>query len=381
MSGTKVEVHGTCEPRFTPVIDALARQLADGKDVGASVAVYLHGEPVVDIWGGWADADKTTPWQQDTVTNVWSTTKTMTFLVALMLHDRGELDFHAPVAKYWPEFAANGKEHIEVRHVMGHTAGLSGWEEPLASEDLANWTLCTERLAAQKPWWEPGTAPGYHAMTQGYLIGEIVRRITGDTIGTWFAREIAKPLDADFYIGLPQTEDHRVSYVIPPPPIDPAASGLDVSEIMVKTFTNPPIDATKPHLEWWRRAEIPAANGHGNARSVAAIQSIVAGRGEARGVRLLSEEGTEPIFEVQAEGIDKVLGIKQRIGMGYGLSNPPELPLGPRACYWGGYGGSLIVVDQDFEIAVCYVMNRMESGIVGDERGANIVAATVAGLA
>ena len=154
-----------------------------------------------------------------------------------------------------------------------------------------------------------------------------------------------------------------------------------MSELMIKTFMNPPLDATMAHQEWWRRAEIPAANGQGNARSVAGIQSIIAGRGEARGVRLLSAEGTDPIFEVQADGIDKVLGVQERMGMGYGLSNPPEMPLGPRACHWGGYGGSLIIVDQDAELAVCYVMNRMESGLVGDTRGTNIVAATVAGLA
>ena len=192
---------------------------------------------------------------------------------------------------------------------------------------------------------------------------------------------MAKPLGADFHIGLPASEDSRVSNVIPPPPIDVAAMEGQVSELMMKTFMNPPIDATMAHREWWRRAEIPAANGQGNARSVAAIQSIIAGRGEARGVRLLSAEGTDPIFEVQAEGIDKVLGVPQRMGMGYGLSNPPDMPLGPRACYWGGYGGSVVIIDQDAELVVCYVMNRMESGLVGDLRGTNIVAATVEGLA
>jgi CubicO group peptidase (beta-lactamase class C family) len=305
----------------------------------------------------------------------------MTFLVALMLHDRGQLDFHAPVVKYWPEFAANGKEAIEVRHVIGHTAGLSGWDEPISAEDLANWEKCTTALAAQAPWWEPGTASGYHALTQGYLIGEIVRRITGDSIGAFFAQEVAKPLDADFYIGLPASEDHRVSDVIPPPPLRPEEFEGQVPELMLKTFLNPPIDASMAHHEWWRRAEIPAANGQGNARSVAAVQSIVAGKGAARGVRLLSAAGTDPIFEVQADGIDKVLGVPERMGMGYGLSNPPEMPLGPRACYWGGYGGSVIILDLDAELAVCYVMNRMEAGLVGDLRGTNIVAATVAGLA
>ena len=205
---------------------------------------------------------------------------------------------------------------------MGHTAGLSGWDEPLAPEDLANWELCVTRLAAQAPWWEPGTASGYHAVTQGYLIGEIVRRITGESIGAWFAREVAKPLDADFFIGLPASEDHRVSNVIPPPPIDIAAMEGQVSELMIKTFMNPPIDATMAHHEWWRRAEIPAANGQGNARSVAAIQSIIAGRGEARGVRLLSAEGTDPIFEVQAEGHRQ--GARRARAHGHGLR--PEQP-------------------------------------------------------
>jgi CubicO group peptidase (beta-lactamase class C family) len=372
------EVHGTCEARFDGVRNALSASLDSGGDVGASVAVYLHGEPVVDIWGGYVDEAKSAPWERDTLTNVWSTTKTMTFLCALMLADREQLDFHAPVATYWPEFAEGGKEGVLVRHIMGHTAGLSGWEQPIAPEQLADWELCISALAAQAPWWEPGTASGYHALTQGYLIGEVVRRITGESIGAWFAREVAKPLDADFFIGLPESEDSRVSNVIPPPPLD--LEGMEISEITAKTFMNPPLDATMATQAWWRRAEIPAANGQGNARSVAAIQSVIAGKGEARGVRLLSAAGTDPIFETQADGTDLVLGVPTRFGMGYGLSNA-EMPIGPRACYWGGYGGSIIVLDQEAELAVCYVMNRMEAGVVGDLRGATIVLEAVAGLA
>jgi len=372
------EVQGTCEARFEGVRKALSASLDSGGDVGASVAVYLHGEPVVDIWGGYVDEAKSAPWERDTLTNVWSTTKTMTFLCALMLADRKQLDFHAPVATYWPEFAQGGKEAVEVRHIMGHTAGLSGWDQPIAPEQLADWELCTMALAAQTPWWEPGSASGYHALTQGYLIGEVVRRIVGESIGTWFAREVAKPLDADFFIGLPESEDSRVSNVIPPPPLD--LDGMEISEITAKTFMNPPLDATMATQAWWRQAEIPAANGHGNARSVAAIQSVIAGKGEARGVRLLSAAGTDPIFETQADGIDLVLGVPTRFGMGYGLSNA-EMPIGPRSCYWGGYGGSIIVLDQEAELAVCYVMNRMETGVVGDPRGATIVLEAVQGLA
>lgn len=366
------EIHGTCDDRFDKVRAILSDNLDSGADLGASVAVLEHGEPVVDIWGGFADEDRTVAWGPDTITNVWSTTKTMTFLCALMLAEQGALDFHRPVREYWPEFAAGGKERVEVRHLLGHTAGLSGWTEKIAPEDLADWEKCTALLAAQEPWWEPGTASGYHAVTQGYLIGEVVRRVTGQTIGSWFAEHVAGPLGADFHIGLPESEDGRVSLVVPPPPMDP--STFTPSELTIRTFTSPPIDATMPRHAWWRKAEIPAAGGHGNARSVAKIQSAVAGRGETGGVRLLSVTGCEPIFEEQARGTDLVLGVPLRFGMGYGLGGE-MMPIGPRACYWGGYGGSLIVMDQDTGLTVAYVMNRMESGLVGDLRGAGILLA------
>jgi CubicO group peptidase (beta-lactamase class C family) len=368
------EVSGTWDERYERVAETLAKSIESGADVGASVAVMHDGEPVVDIWGGHQDVALTKPWERDTIINVWSTTKTMTFLCALMLADRGELDFFAPVAKYWPEFAANGKERVEVRHVMSHTAGLSGWQEPMAVEDLADWEKCVSALAAQKPWWEPGTASGYHAVTQGYLIGEILRRITGTSIGKWFASEVAEPLSADFHIGLPATEDDRVCPVIPPEM--PDLSFLDPFSIPIRTLSNPPLSADWANEPWWRRAEIPAANGHGNARSVATVQSIIAGAGQARGVRLLSEKGTEVIFSEQANGTDLVLMVPIRFGMGYGLAGE-LMPGGPRTCYWGGYGGSVIVMDQDIRLTVCYVMNRMESGLVGDLRGAGIVMAAV----
>jgi CubicO group peptidase (beta-lactamase class C family) len=370
------DINGTWDSRFDSVAETLRKSLDAGTDVGASVTVMLDGEAVVDVWGGHCDQEQSVPWERDTIVNVWSTTKTMTFLCALMLADRGELDFWAPVAKYWPEFAENGKGRIEVRHIMGHTAGLSGFGEPLAIEDLADWEKCTSVLARQKPWWEPGTASGYHAVTQGYLIGEILRRITGTSIGKWFASEVAGPLGADFHIGLPASEDSRVSPVIPPEL--PDISSLDPMSIPVRTLTNPPVVAKFANEGWWRRAEIPAANGHGNSRSVATVQSIVAGKGQARGVRLLSEKGTEVIFTEQANGTDLVLGTPLRLGMGYGLSGE-LMPGGPKTCYWGGYGGSLIVMDQDLALTVCYVMNKMEGGLVGDLRGANIVISAVAG--
>ncbi len=372
------DIQGTWDPQYEAVATTLAASLDAGTDTGASVAVLVGGEPVVDIWGGTVDEAGTAPWERDTLVNVWSMTKTMTFLCALMLADRGELDFSAPVARYWPEFAAGGKEAVEVRHLMAHTAGLPGWDEPMRPEDLADWERCTSLLAAQAPWWEPGTASGYHLVSQGYLIGEVVRRITGVSIGTWFASEVAGPLGADFFIGLPESEEPRVSIVIPPPPMD--LDVLQPSEVMIRAATNPPLDATYPGHRWWRAAEIPAANGHGNARSVAMVQSVIAGRGETRGVRLLSEAGCDRVFDEQISGVDLILGFDLRFGMGYGLSSA-MMPIGPRACYWGGYGGSLIVMDQDADLTICYAMNRMGDALMGDLRGFGIVAAAVAGLA
>ncbi|MGD0081767.1 MAG: serine hydrolase domain-containing protein [Acidimicrobiales bacterium] len=371
------DIHGTYDERFAQVRDVLAANLDAGLDLGASVAVFLRGEPVVDIWGGYVDEAKTRPWEQDTIINVWSTTKTMAALCSLILADRGELDLHAPVARYWPEFAAASKERVEVRHLLAHTAGLSGWAEPVSIEDLYDWEKATSLLAVQEPWWSPGTASGYHAVTQGYLVGEVVRRVTGQTLGTFFANEVAGPLGADFHIGTPSECDDRVAPVVPPPSLADQLGAIDPDSVAARTFSNPVLDASVSFEIPWRRAEIPAANGHGNARSVGVIQSVLACGGEVGGVRLLSEKGCEAVFEEQANGTDLVLGVPLRFGVGYGLSGE-LLPIGPRACFWGGWGGSLIIADYDLNLVVTYVMNKMESGLVGDVRGAGVALAAFA---
>lgn len=371
------QINGIFEERFQPVADALSHSIEEGLDIGASVAVVLDGEMVVDIWAGHKDVEQTQPWEQDTIVNVFSTTKTMTALSALILADRGELEFEAPVAHYWPEFAQAGKKKVEVRHLLGHCAGLSGWAERLAPEDLADWEKCTELLALQEPWWEPGTAPGYHAVTQGYLVGEVIRRISGQTLGQFFSENVAQPLEADFHIGTPAQYDDRVAPLIPPEPAPELIASLP--ELGRRTLANPVISGETSSEIWWRRAEIPAANGHGNARSVARIQSVISGKGEADGVHLLSGAGVEALFAEQASGPDLVLGVPLRYGLGYGLSSE-TMPMGPHTCAWGGYGGSLVVNDLDARLTVAYVMNRMEPGVVGDNRGAGFVLATVQGL-
>ena len=359
-------IHGVCEERFGPVRDTLAASIDRGDDIGASVAVYLGGEPVVDIWGGVADPESGREWDRDTIVNTWSITKTMTALCALMLADRGDLDLYAPVARYWPEFAAAGKENIEVRHLLGHTAGLPTWIEPMEVADIYDWEKATEALARQAPVWEPGTAGGYHALTQGHLVGEVVRRVTGRTLGTFFREEVAEPLGADFHIGLPEEHDARVAPVLP-------AERLPASG-------NPPIVQDSPLDPAWRRAEIPAAGGHGNARSVAHVQSVMAGGGQARGVRLLSQEGSEVVFKTQYDGEDRVQNSPVRYGIGYGLSSAVAPLPNPRSCYWGGWGGSVVIVDMDADLTITYVMNRMMYSREGDERAPDIVKAAYASL-
>ena len=375
------EVQGSVDPRFAAMRDVLQANVDSGADLGASVAVVLHGEPVVDLWGGFADHEATKPWERDTITNVWSSTKTMMALSALVLVDRGELDVHQKVAHYWPEFAANGKQGIEVRHLLSHTSGVSGWDQPVTTEDIYDWEMSTAKLAAQAPWWEPGTVSGYHALNQGHLVGEVIRRITGLKLGQFFAEEIAGPLGADFHIGLDPSEFHRVSPVVPPPPLPIDLTTLDMNSPLVKTFTGPAPGAEASWTSEWRQADIGAANGHGNARSVARVQSIITNGGEVDGVRLLSPATIELIFEEQSNGVDIVLGVPQRFGMGFGL--PCEgmpFALDAKICFWGGWGGSMVVNDVGHGMTVTYMMNRMEGGLVGDTRGFDLVAAAFAAI-
>jgi CubicO group peptidase (beta-lactamase class C family) len=373
-----LEVHGICPDKFSGVRDAFQNNLSTGADVGASYTAMLDGEVLVDIWGGHTDEARTTPWEQDTIINVWSTTKTMTFLCTLMLADSGQLDLHAPVAKYWPEFAANGKAAIEVRHILSHSAGLSGIEQPITDRDFEDWDKICSLLAAQSPWWEPGTQSGYHAITQGYLIGEVIRRVTGQTIGNFFRTEVAEPLGADFHIGTPEACDPRVALVIPPTTAL-AMEGVEPGSVAARTFANPEMRAEACQTIPWRRAEIPAAGGHGNARSVALVQSIMSGGGERNGKRFLSEAGVMRAFEEQQNGTDLVLGIPLRFGMGYGMASE-TMPLPPTTIYWGGWGGSLVLVDPTTKLTISYVMNRMNEGTTGDLRGGALAMATMMAL-
>jgi CubicO group peptidase (beta-lactamase class C family) len=364
------DLHGRCDERFGAVRDALAGNLDSGEELGASLVLDIDGDLVIDLWGGFRDEARTVPWTQDTITNVWSSTKTITSLAALMLVDRGQLDLDAPVATYWPEFAAAGKQDILVRHVMSHASGVSGLDQPAVAEDLYDWDKATSRMAAQAPWWEPGTASGYHALNYGHLVGELVRRVSGKTLKQFVADEIAGPLGADFQIGAAEADWDRIADVVPPPPLPFDFATLPPDGPTVRTLTGPAVEAQTANTPGWRRADIGGANGHGNARSVARIMSVVARGGEVDGVRLLGQDTTDLIFREQQRNIDLVLGVPMRFGIGYGLPRRDLLPWLPeeKICFWGGWGGSMIIMDAGRRTTISYMMNKMGAGIIGSER-------------
>jgi CubicO group peptidase (beta-lactamase class C family) len=379
-----VDLSGICANKFAAVKDAFATNFVEHGDVGASLAVVTGGELVIDLWGGFQDPQRTIPWQRDTIINVFSTTKTMSCLSLLVLASRGLVDLDAPVERYWPEFGQNGKGGVLIRHLLSHTAGVPAWDQRIEGTDLYDWHKVTNLLAAQAPWWEPGSKSGYHGITQGNLVGEVVRRIDGRTVGRFFAEEIAAPTGADFHIGLGPEHDSRVALVIPVPPLQFGSSDGSVSparDSIPYRASNPRLRAEQSWELAWRRAEIPAAGGHGNARSVALAQAAVSHGGSLRGVELLSPETIDRIFEVQAAGRDLVLGIGVTFGVGYGL-NSPRNPISPnaRVCYWGGWGGSLVVNDVDAGFTMAYVMNRMGEGTVGDDRAHTLLRAIYASL-
>ncbi|MGY2127732.1 serine hydrolase domain-containing protein [Blastococcus sp. SYSU DS0617] len=375
------EVHGRCDERFAGVREALSQQLDGGEELGASIAVDLDGETVVDIWGGYRDEARTQEWSEHTIVNVWSTTKCVTALAALMLVDRGELDLHAPVAVYWPEFAAKGKKDVQVRHLLSHTSGVSGWEQPFSIRDMYDWHAATERLAQQRPWWEPGTASGYHANNQGHLVGEVVRRITNTTFKKFVADRIADPLGADFQIGARESEVSRIAPVVAPPRPEAGGPAPDPESVAVKTFTGPQASATAANTPEWRAADLGALNGHSNARGVMRVLRALSLGGEAGGVRLLSPETVERVFDQQSDGVDLVLGVPIRWGTGFCLGTPavPYVPEG-RTFFWGGWGGSLAIMDLDRRLTITYMMNRMAGGVLGSPRSEAYVRAVYAAL-
>ncbi|MFF1808129.1 serine hydrolase domain-containing protein [Streptomyces sp. NPDC058251] len=388
MSQLAPDVQGHCDARFSAVRAAFEENFRDRGELGAAVSVTLGGETVVDLWGGWADAARTRPWERETLVNVWSTSKGPTSLCAHILADRGLLDFDAPVAAYWPEFAAAGKESVLVRHLLSHRAGLAGLREPHTFAQLYDWEQTVERLAAQEPWWEPGTRSGYHALTFGHLVGEVVRRISGMKPGAFLEREVTGPLGIDFTIGLPEKEAHRAAELVrssAAPSAEQAAIFAQLAPAALAALTNPVVGAAEANTPKWRAAEIPAANGHGTARAVAALYGVFAGRGTYGSRQVLSPEAAERVREGQGSCRDLVLGAgfarETEIGLGLWLSGPNR-SYGPNPKAFGhdGFGGSCGLADPEAGVSLGYVMNRMGPHIADDPRKMALVDALYSAL-
>ena len=379
---------GISDPAFSAVRDAFAENFASRDEAGAAVTVVADGKTVVDLWGGVADLRTRAPWTRDTIVMVFSSTKGAAALCAHSLVSRGRLDLDAPVARYWPEFAEAGKEHIAVRMLLNHQAGLPAIEAPMPDDALCDWGAMTRALAAQRPWWPPGTAHGYHPITYGFLVGEVVRRIHGESLGRFFRDEIAAPLGLDFWIGLPEACEPRVARLIPAPLPTEAnpffAALVNRTTITNRAFLNPPTLMKAPgiHSRAVRAAEIPAANGVATARGLAGMYAALAAGG--RGI--VDRDTLAAMARVESEGDDRVLLLPTRFALGFmkTMDNRPRdsARLGPNEGAFGhvGAGGSVGMADPQAGIAVGYVMNRMGPGVLLNERGQSLIDAVYESL-
>ena len=383
---------GHVEQGFEPVREAFEANFTERGDLGAAFCLYADGRKVVDLWGGTADLKTGRPWNEDTLSLVYSTTKGVTAICVHLMAERGELDLDAPVVEYWPEYAAEGKAATTVRQLLAHRAGLPVLEARLAPEQALAWDPAVEALAGQRPLWEPGTRHGYHAMTFGWLIGEVVRRATGRTLGRYLAEEVAGPLDLDLYIGLPDSEEERVARLRPSPPPRLSSDELEslpperVEQLRAMasptSLTSRALNVTEPPFNFNQRAvhaaELPAANGIGTARALAKLYASTIG--EVEGVRLLRPDTVDSATVEQSAGPDAVLVLDNRFGSGFFLPSPFSPLLGPRSFGHSGAGGSLAFADPDAGIGFAYVMNQMQQNLAADPRPAALIDAVKACL-
>jgi len=385
-----IEIKGTYDAKFERVKEVFADHFAKDMELGASVAVTIEGRPVVELWAGFADMEKTKPWQRDTLVNVYSTTKGITATCMHRLVDQGQLDLDQKVAHYWPEFAQNGKADITVRQLACHKAGLCAVDALLAPEALFDWETMVEAVAAQKSLWTPGTKHGYHARTFGWLLGEVVRRITGKSLGTYFKDELAEPLGLDFHIGLDPKHHGRVAFITPVPPA-PEDAEPNLGKVMLtepksltsRAFLNPPTFKIPDvsNTPQWRQAELPSSNGHATAAAIARLYGALACGGNVDGFKVLSKQSIAQARTQQTRGMDEVLLVETRFGNGFMLPTPGA-DYGPNDRAFGhpGMGGSLGFADPEAGIGFGYVMNLTGASILVNERPAALTKALYASL-
>ena len=373
-------IAGTVAPGFENVRDAFAANFAregDDREIGAALAVYVRGTCVVDLWGGHSDAAETKPWARDTLINVWSASKGITSIALAMLVDQGRISYDDTVAKHWPEFAAGGKGAVTVGQLVSHQAGLNGFAEPTALEDLYNWSVATARLAAQTPFWTPGTGASYHALTHGFLLGELIHRITGQLPGDFMRGALTGPLGADFHIGLAEGHDWRAGEIVPP---SNATIGSGAPpEIPARATKNPQPQPTSPNTRAWRAAQIPAANGQSSAHGLARVYAAIANGGTLDGTQVISPAGIDKLREIRFTGDDMLLGPRRWAG-GVAYNTLPNWGPDPETFGHSGWGGAYGCANLQRGLAIGYVMNRMGSSLVGNPRSASLGAAVFAAV-
>ncbi|TWS18436.1 beta-lactamase family protein [Tsukamurella asaccharolytica] len=375
----QVELEGEVDSRFSEVAGVAENYLSDGAELGISLYVDLNGETLIDAWGGHADRDKTIPWRSDTITNLWSSTKVVTAIAVLAAATQGKLELDTPVSQYWPEFSERG---VLVRHVLGHTAGLPAWQAPFSLDQMYDTQYATARLAEQACWWPPGTAGGYHGTTFGMLLGEIIRRTSGATLSEYIDSELAQPLGADFQLGVREGDLDRVAGVLLGY-LPESYDSLPEDSLTRRALTAPKLDVDAANTRAWQGTPNGALNGHSNARGVAKIARVVSLGGKIEGREYVSSDILERIFEVQAEGPDLILGVPFTRGIGFALPDKSERPWIPdgRVCFWGGWGGSIVIMDLDRGLTISYQMNKMNPGsVVGSELTERYVSAIYSAL-
>jgi CubicO group peptidase (beta-lactamase class C family) len=363
-------VHGSYTPHFSPLVHKLSHNLSTGNDLGASIFVSKHNETLVDIWGGYSDAARSQPWAEDTITTIWSTTKLVTALAALVCIERGLLDPDERVATYWPEFAQAGKHDVKVWQVLSHASGLSTWAQDVSMEDVMDVEATTKMLEGQAPLWEPGTRSGYHGLTMGNLVGELILRVTGKSLDVFVQDEIAGPVGADFSFGVTPEQWHRVAEIIPLGPVSPDThipnALKDPQSVMFRSFMNPMLDSGIANTAPFRATVLGAANGFSNARGIVRILSRLLDP------KFISVATLDKVFahKPSESNVDLVIGKPVRFGLGFGIVDKDTwvdwAPEG-RVLTWGGLGGSVAVVDLERGVVISYVMNRMAHHIQDGE--------------
>ena len=371
-----MEIHGECDPQFSKVKETFEKLYQEDREIGSCFAVYKNGNPLVELWGGFQDKDKTKPWQKDNLVTVYSTTKGVAAFCIALAMEKGLLKYEEKVSTYWPEFASNGKEDITVGMLMSHQAGICS-PETRNVDDYYNQNLMAEKLAGMTPIWEPGTASGYHSMTFGWLTSELILRVTGKSLGTFFREEVGDQHEIDFFIGLPESEDHRVAELVPFEIVrneNSEQQKIELTEAQ-KSQRNSAGTLDIQNTKAWRQAEIPSANGQGNARGLAKFYSLIVP--EDNSIKLLKDDTVNQMTTMQIEGRDLVLAVQVRWGVGF-ILNKHKVIYGPIESAFGhsGYGGSCAFGDPENKIGVSYVMNRMLDNFNADGRSIELINTT-----